>query len=55
MTYVKSIYEPSKMDIYNNPQLSQMNQGFIEDFVLLSSEITPLQLPARRLILSEIR
>ncbi len=39
VTYVKSIYEPSKMDIYNNPQLSQMNQGFIEDFVLLSSEI----------------
>lgn len=37
--YVKSIYEPSKMDIYNNPQLNQLNQDVIEDFVLLSREI----------------
>lgn len=37
--YVKSVYEPSKMDIYNNPQLSQLNQDVIEDFVLLSSEM----------------
>ena len=37
--YLKSIYEPDKMDIYNNPQLNQLNQDILDDFVLLSSEI----------------
>ena len=37
--YVKSIYEPSKMDIYNNPEMNQFNHNVIEDFYLLSGEI----------------
>ena len=37
--YLKSIYEPDKMDIYNNPKLNQLNQDILDDFTLLSIEI----------------
>ena len=37
--YLKSIYEPDKMDIYCNPELNKLNQDISLDFILLSSEI----------------
>ena len=37
--YLKSIYEPDKMDIYNDPKLYQLNQDILDDFTLLGSEM----------------
>lgn len=38
--YVKSIYEPSKMDIYYNKELNQFASDLSKDFIMLSHEIT---------------
>lgn len=39
VNYVKSIYEPTKMDIYFDPQLVQFSQDIMIDFRLLTSEM----------------